>query len=354
MHPTYDRIRRSFDRLDTSGFDTVHCIDMHTGGEPLRVILSGTPPIIAKTVLDHRRIMRDEYDEFRTALMWEPRGHADMYGAVIIPPERQDSAFGVLFLHNEGYSTMCGHATIAIGKLAIEMGWVEAQEPLTRFRIDAPCGQLTCMVRVKKGRVKHAAFVNVPSFVCELDAETTLEDGSTVKYDLAYGGAFYAFVDAQQFGVPILPENARFFIDKGREVKAAVTRSSDKIVHPGKPELSYLYGTIFIEPSEKEGIHSRNVCMFADGEIDRSPTGSGVSARAAIHHARAEFLTGEKYRIESIIGSTMDVEVLDMTTIPGGRPAIIPKVSGKAWITGQHTFLIDPDDPWGEGFLLAR
>ena len=354
MHPTYDRIRHSFHNLKVDGHHMVHCVDMHTGGEPLRVILSGTPPIIAQTVLDHRRIMREEYDDFRTSLMWEPRGHADMYGAVIIPPERRDSAFGVLFLHNDGYSTMCGHATIALGKLAVEMGWIQAEEPVTRFRIDAPCGQLTCMVRVKKGTVEHAAFVNVPSFVSELDAETTLEDGSTVKYDLAYGGAFYAFVDAEQFGVPILPGNTHFFIEKGKEIKAAVSRTSDRIVYPGNSEMSFLYGTIFVGPSENEGVHSRNVCMFADGEIDRSPTGSGVSARAAIHHARAEFETGKKYRIESIIGSTMDVEVLDMTTVPGDRPAIIPKVSGKAWITGQHTFLIHPDDPWRDGFLLGR
>ena len=346
----YQRIKNWHPDIKLPG-TPVHSIDMHTGGEPLRVIWSGAPALTAQNILESRAEMQSRHDHFRTALMWEPRGHADMYGAMILPPERPDSAFGVLFLHNAGYSTMCGHATLALTKLACTLDWIDLAEPETTFFIDAPCGQVKCSAGIHEGQVVSCAFENVPSFAAALDAEVMLTDGTLVRYDLAYGGAFYAVVDSRQFGVSVDPKNAGYFIQKGLEIKQAVKAQSQLITHPFADELSFLYGTIFTEPSSLPEVHSRNVCMFANGEIDRSATGSGVSARAAILLARGDTNVGSAIRIQSIIGTEMTVEIV-RTQPYGPHDAIIPKVSGNAWITGQHTFFIDPDDPLKNGFLL--
>lgn len=351
MGSVFDRIQSSGRNLNLSEYREVECIDMHTGGEPLRVVLSGGPKLKSNTILGCRNEMRESHDAFRTALMWEPRGHADMYGALLIPPERKDSAFGVLFLHNEGYSTMCGHATIALGRLAVELGWIKPIEPHTEFKMDAPCGQLDCFVHVKDGKVISSGFYNVPSFAAQLDATVTLADGTSLDYDLAFGGAYYAFVRAEQFARTITPDNTSFFTQKGMEIKDAVARTSQNINHPEYEDLGFLYGTIFIEDSDTVGIHSRNVCMFAEGEIDRSPTGSGISARAAIHKARGQLKVGEEILIESILRSTMAVSI-DREVEYHGYSAVIPKVQGQSWITGRHTFLIDNEDPFKRGFLL--
>jgi trans-L-3-hydroxyproline dehydratase len=328
----------------------VECVDMHTGGEPLRVILAGGPTLSGRTVLECRREMLEHHDDVRRRLMWEPRGHADMYGLLPIPPERPDSDFGVLFLHNDGYSTMCGHATIAIAKLAVELGWVEHDGAEADLRIDAPCGQLRARVSLRNGRVDAVRFVNVPSFVVALDETVTLDGGQRVSYDLAYGGAFYAYVEASQLGLPLAPEHYGAIIREGRAVKRAVM-ASRSVEHPFEADLGFLYGTIFIAPSDDPAMHSRNVCVFAEGEVDRSPTGSGVSGRAAIHHARGDLTAGETIRIESIVGSVMGVTVVD-TCAYGPHAAVIPEVSGSAWITGRSTFVLDPDDPFAEGFFL--
>ena len=348
---TYDRIRQSTG-LELMGryAHIARCIDMHTGGEPLRVVMQGAPEIKASSVLDYRRQMQTDHDHFRKQLMWEPRGHADMYGLILLPPEREDSDFGVLFLHNEGYSTMCGHATIAIAKLAVLMGWVEKKEPITRLKIDAPCGQLEAFVKVKNGEIQQVYFDNVPSFVQQLDAEVELPDGKKIKYDLAYGGAFYAYVDAAQFDLPLVPANYSTLIQLGKTIKKAVADST-QMQHPFEPDLNFLYGTIFIEPSDEPDIHSRNVCMFADGEIDRSATGSGVSGRAAIHYSRKEIDLGETIRIRSIIDSEMSVRVQREIDF-GPFQAVIPRVSGDAWVCGFSEFVLDREDIFREGFFL--
>ncbi len=326
------------------------CIDMHTGGEPLRVVIDGTPPLTGKTILANRRQMIGEYDRFRKLLMWEPRGHADMYGCLLLPPERPDSDFGVLFLHNEGYSTMCGHATLAIAKLAVLMEWVEVVEPLTTIGIDAPCGQLTAYCEAKDGKPGKVYFDNVPAFVQALDQQVRLPDGRKVVYDLAFGGAFYAYVDARQAGLSLSAANYREIIRLGREIKHAVA-ASRSLAHPFEEDLNFLYGTIFIEPSGKRGIHSRNVCVFADGEVDRSATGSGVSGRAAIHFARGELKTGERIAIESITGSVMEVEVRSEVSF-GPFQAVVPRVFGDAWVSGFNELVLDEEDIFQEGFFL--
>jgi len=319
-------------------------IDLHTGGEPLRVIVDGLPPIEGRTVLEKRRYFREHYDYIRTGLMWEPRGHADMYGAVVT--RSTDADFDVFFLHNEGYSTMCGHAIIALTKLVVETGLVARQN----ITINVPAGKIHAKATVENGKVKEASFRNVPSFLYLRDEQVRIPDLGDVPFDVAYGGAFYAFVEAERVGLQLAPEHFNRIIDFGRRIKHAVM-SQFSIKHPFEEDLSFLYGTIFTGPATEREHHSRNVCIFADGELDRSATGSGVSARAALHHAKGELRINEKITIESILGSTMAVEVVEVTKF-GPYEAIIPEVSGTASIIGRNEFYFDPKDPFREGFIL--
>jgi len=336
----------------------IKTIDMHTGGEPLRVIVDGFPKLEGNSVLEYRNFIKENYDYLRKALMHEPRGHADMYGCILLPPNDDDGDFGILFLHNEGYSTMCGHAVIAISVLAVEMGWIEKTTPETHIKIDAPCGRINSFVKtrppeggMKDDKIESVYFHCVPSFVAALDEEVEVEGLGKVKYDLAYGGAFYAYVNSDELGIPLIPENYNLLIQKGMDIKRAVMKTSTKIKHPFEEDLSFLYGTIFIGGPVSEGIDSRNVCIFADGEVDRCPTGSGVSGRMAIHERRNEIQMGETMTIESITGSVFKGSVV-RTEKYGNIDAVIPQVEGTAYIIGQHEFLIDPDDPFKDGFFL--
>ena len=319
-------------------------IDMHTGGEPLRIIIDGLPPLPGHTVLEKRRYFREHYDHIRRGLMWEPRGHADMYGAVITPSAHAD--FDVFFLHNEGYSTMCGHATIALTKFVVESGLIRS----TQLTFDVPAGRIHATATFEEGKVTETSFTNVPSFVYLRDQEVVVRGIGTVRFDVAYGGAFYAFVDASDVRLKLTTQSFDQIIDYGRRIKHAVM-DQFPIHHPFEEDLSFLYGTIFTSPPMQHGHHSRNVCIFADGELDRSSTGSGVSARAALHHARGELQVNEKIVIESIVGSTMAVEIVELTKF-GSYDAVIPRVSGTASITGRHEFYFDPDDPFREGFIF--
>ncbi len=319
-------------------------IDMHTGGEPLRVITGGLPEIQGMTVLEKRRYFREHYDFLRTGLMFEPRGHADMYGAVI--SASRDADFDVFFLHNEGYSTMCGHAIIALTKLAIESNRV----PGSSVSFNVPAGRIEANATIESGQVVRAHFRNVPSFLYQRDQTLQVPGVGDVKFDIAYGGAFYAVVDAVSLGLRLDASDYAKLIQTGRNIKYAIMKDR-RIEHPFEPDLSFLYGTIFTDRAREMTHHSRNVCVFADGEVDRSATGSGVSARAALHYAKGELGLNEKITIESIIGSTMTVQALSETAF-GPHRAIIPEVSGTAHITGRNEFWFDPNDPLSAGFLL--
>jgi len=319
-------------------------LDMHTGGEPLRVIVDGLPPIEGQTVLEKRRYFRDHYDHLRTGLMWEPRGHADMYGAIIT--SSIDADFDVFFLHNEGYSTMCGHAIIALTKLVVETQLVDKHE----ITFNVPAGKIVARASVSGGKVTEASFRNVPSFLCLRDQRVDVEGLGSVEFDVAYGGAFYAFVSAQALGLEFTPEHVDRVIDYGRRIKRAVMKRFP-IEHPFEEDLSFLYGTIFTAPAIDPSHHSRNACIFAEGELDRSATGSGVSARAALHFAKRELGLNERVTIESILGSTMSVKVVEVTKF-GPYDAVIPEVSGTASIIGRNEFYFDPDDPFRMGFIF--
>ncbi|MEM6377549.1 MAG: proline racemase family protein [Bacteroidota bacterium] len=330
---------------------TIKTIDMHTGGEPLRVILEGYPEIKGNTILAKRQYLKDHLDHFRTALMHEPRGHADMYGCLIVEPNDDEADFGIIFLHNEGYSTMCGHAIIAIGTLAVKLGWVPLTGPETTIKIDAPCGRITAFVKHEGNKAKSVRFHCVPSFLLAKDTVVDIPELGMVKCDIAYGGAFYAYVQAKDLGLTLDQTQYRLLIERGMQIKHAVMNSELGINHPFEADLSFLYGTIFIDDSPTPGIDSRNVCIFADGEVDRCPTGSGVSGRMAIHHLREELPFGESMKIESITGSVFSGKVVETTTY-GDYPAVIPEVEGQAFITGRHEFIIDEEDPFAYGFFL--
>jgi proline racemase len=273
-----------------------------------------------------------------------------MYGCIVTPPVTPDADIGVLFMHNEGFSTMCGHGIIGITTVALETNLLAMTSPETTVKIDTPAGLVTAHARVDKGHVQSVYFHNVPSFVLILDDTVDVPGLGKVRYDIAFGGAFYAFVRAEELGVTCTRKDFRPLIERGMAIKRSLM-GSRPILHPFEEDLSFLYGTIFIGPPLAEDAHSRNVCIFAEGEVDRSPTGTGVSARLAIHHARGEIGLNEPIIIESIIGSRFTGRVVQTTTF-GPHPAIIPEVEGTAHITGRHEFLIDPTDPLREGFVL--
>ncbi|WP_045113257.1 proline racemase family protein [Microscilla marina] len=333
-----------------SHWQQISTIDAHTGGEPLRIIVDGFPELPGNTILEKRRFARENLDHLRTALMFEPRGHADMYGCILTPPVSPEADFGVLFIHNEGYSTMCGHAIIALTKVALQTGMLPQQTPVTTIKIDTPAGLITAFATIENDEVTEVHFQNVPSFVLELDAEVEVPGLGTIAYDLAFGGAFYAYVQADQLGLNCTPDEYKELIDKGMEIKHAIMKSR-KIEHPFEQDLGFLYGTIFIAPPLGDSADSRNVCIFANGEVDRSPTGTGVSGRAAIHHARQELAVGEKMYIESILDSQFSVKIAREITF-GTYKAIIPEVSGTAYLTGSHQFWVDPEDAHKEGFIF--
>lgn len=329
---------------------TITTLEAHTGGEPFRVITGGFPELHGETILEKRRYAKKNYGHLRTALMFEPRGHADMYGCLLTPPVTAEANFGILFMHNEGFSSMCGHGIIAITKVVLETGMLPMQTPETTINIDTPAGLVTAHARIAEGHVESVYFHNVPSFVVDLDQTVEVPGLGTVRYDLAFGGGFYAYVQAESVGLRCWPEEFRALIDKGRAIKRAV-ESSRPIPHPFEEDLSFLYGTIFIAPPLNEGVHSRNVCVFAEGEVDRSPTGTGVSGRLAIHHARGEVGLDEPIIIESILGSRFTGRVVETTTF-GPYAAIIPEVAGTAHLVGRSQFWLDPADPLGDGFML--
>ena len=334
-------------------FTRLRTIDAHTAGEPLRVIVDGWPKIEGETILEKRRFARAHHDGLRRALMLEPRGHADMYGCILTDPVTSDGDVGVLFLHNEGYSTMCGHGIIGLVTVGLECGLLPDQEVI---RIDTPAGRVTARAERSGARVRAVSFENVPSFLAAPDVSVTVEGLGEVRVDLAYGGAFYAYVDATTVGVEIVPERYAQIVDVGMRIKRAVM-DQVPIRHPdGDADLEFLYGTILVDMDAGAG-QSRNVCVFADGEVDRCPTGTGVSGRAAIHHARGELAVGEWITIESLIETCFDVRVARVTA-PGefgggeGQTAIVPEVRGGAHLTGRHEFWIDPEDPLIHGVLL--
>ena len=332
----------------------IRATDYHTGGEPFRIVAYPPVPIPGRTVAERRaRAIEDPVLQgLRAVLCSEPRGHADMYGGFIVPPDDQGADLGVLFWHKDGFSTACGHGTIALGAWAAETGRVAAPPTgSVDVVIDVPSGRVTARVHRRDARVVAVDFVNVPSWVVARDVPVMTSLGEA-HVTVAFGGAIYATLPAAQLGLAVMPQRLGDLIALGREIKWALN-DAEQAVHPTDARLNGIYGTIWFEDlGDTAGqVHQRNVTIFADGEVDRSPCGSGTCARLAVLAADGRLPAGTALRHESIIGSTFTGTVLDTVEV-GGHPAVIPQVTGMAYRTGEHVFSIDPYDPLVPGFVL--
>jgi proline racemase len=329
-------------------------LDTHAAGEPLRIVTGGYPDLPGATMLERRRYAKEHHDDLRRALMWEPRGHADMYGCVLTPPVSAEADLGVLFLHNEGYSTMCGHGVIALVTALVETGVFPATGAATPVNLDTPAGLVCAVAHMGANRrVERVSFRNVPSFVYASDLAMDVAPYGRLKVDVVYGGAFYAYLDAAQVGLEVAPQHTGELVAAGEAVKRAVNATLP-IRHPDAEDLGFLYGTILMGPPEDPAHTTRNVCVFANAEVDRSPTGTGVSGHVARLAARGELREGEEISVESILGaqSVFAGRIAERGQV-GAYPAVTPEVSGAAYITGRHEFILDPRDTLGVGFLLA-
>ena len=350
----------------------IRTIDSHAAGEPLRLVIDGLPGPEGRTMLEKRAWAAKRLDHLRRAIMLEPRGHTDMYGALLTEPVTKHADAGILFMHNEGWSTMCGHGIIAVTTIALqrELIWSRAADPSTGsgspramsradkpaavdVKYDTPAGLVAARARLayqgEAVRVESVAFRNVPSFVFEPSVLVTIS-GRRIPVDIAFGGAFYAIVDAEAAGVPIdaarLPELRMLGMAIAREVERV-----RRVVHPTDGGLEGIYGTIFTAPALLPDAHLRNVTIFADAEVDRSPCGTGTAAVMAVLNDMGLLLDDVPFVHESIVGMTFSGRVVDRIQV-GDRPAIVPEIEGSAWITGEHTFLVDGDDPLKAGFRL--
>jgi proline racemase len=321
---------------------TVSTVDYHTAGEPFRIVSGGVPPLQGRTIMEKRRFALQHLDHIRQLLVFEPRGHADMYGGFVTEPEDDGAGLGVVFFHNAGYSTACGHGTIALVTWALDSAMVSATGPVAELVVDVPSGRLKTVATIRDGRVQSVRFRNIPSFVLVDSLEVPVA-GRRVEVAVSYGGAFYAIVPAERFELPIEPAFVPRFIDLGREIKAAI-EGRRKIAHPQQPELEGIYGVMFT-------MANRNVTVFADGEVDRSPCGSGTSARLALLYQRGELALGSTLMHESVIGGRFTSRVVGEDRV-GEYPAVITEVEGSAHLTGYHHFVLTAHDPIGTGFLI--
>jgi proline racemase len=335
----------------TSRPPVITTADYHTAGEPFRIVTGGVPALGGVDVAARRLDAGRHLDHVRQLLVNEPRGHADMYGCFVTEPDDVDGDLGVVFFHNAGYSTACGHGTIALVTWALDTGVVPITGPRTTVVVDAPSGRVTATATIDGGRVTSVAFVNVPSFVAAAALPVTI-DGRRLTVGLVFGGAFYAVLDAADLGCAVDAEHLPRLIALGRRIKAAVEADHD-VVHPTAAHLRDVYGVIFTDRTERRDgvLHQRNVAIFADGEVDRSPTGSGVSARLALLDATGALPRGTDLLTTGIAGLSFTGRVIGDTRV-ADAPAVVTEVEGSAYRTGTHRFELDPHDPLGTGFLL--
>ncbi|HQZ39135.1 MAG TPA: proline racemase family protein [Vicinamibacterales bacterium] len=328
----------------------IRTIDAHAAGEPLRLVVDGLPAPEGRSMLEKRTWAIKRLDHLRRAIMLEPRGHADMYGALLTEPVTEDGHAGVLFMHNEGWSTMCGHGIVAVSTIALERGLIDPGEDEIRY--DTPAGRVVAHADVVEGRqgrrVRSVRFVNVPSFVFEAGLPIVV-GGRTIPVDVAFGGAFYAIVDAEAAGVPVLPARLPELRVLGMTIAREVERLR-RVRHPLDEELTGIYGTIFTGPPQGDA-HLRNVTVFADAEVDRSPCGTGTAAVMAVLSEMGVLIEDAPFVHESIVGTTFTGRVVGRARV-GEREAIVPSIEGSAWITGEHAFVIDGDDPLKAGFRI--
>ncbi|MBV9607190.1 MAG: proline racemase family protein [Solirubrobacterales bacterium] len=325
-------------------------VDSHTEGMPTRVITGGLAPVPGETMQERRLYFERHLDDLRLLLMREPRGHSAMSGAFLQPATRPDADWGVLFVEVSGLLPMCGHGTIGVATVLVETGMVEVTEPETRIRLDTPAGLVEVRVAVADGRAERVTLRNVPAFVSALDAQVDVDAlGGSVTYDMAYGGNFYALVPAAAVGLDPVPANSDALIERGLAIADAINASAEP-VHPLDAAIRGCKHVVFHAPGEN-GSHARNATAIHPGWLDRSPCGTGTSARMAALHARGELALGQEFVNQSIIGSRFTGRLVEELAL-GATPAVVPEVSGRAWITGMAQYLLDPTDPFPTGFNL--
>ena len=329
---------------------TIFAIDSHTMGEPLRLIVGGFPNLPGKTVEEKRAYFIQHYDHLRCAVMQEPRGHRDMFGALLVQPTLPEADLGVFFMHGSGYHNMCGHGTIATATIAVENGLVPVTEPETVIRLETPAGLVTARVAVEEGRAQSVSFRNVPAFVYRQDASVEVPGWGKLTVDIAFGGNFFALVDGAQLGIPIGPENAAKLTEAGMAILEAVNRQIP-VEHPELPYIREVAACEIYGPAQSPEADLRNVAVF-DGQIDRSPCGTGTSAKVALLCARQELALNQDFVYESIIGTRFTARAVEKTRV-GDFEAVIPQITGSAYITGFSQLLIDERDPVKYGFVLS-
>ncbi|GAA2178723.1 proline racemase family protein [Leucobacter tardus] len=328
-----------------------HAVDSHTEGMPTRVITGGIGVLPGDSMAERRTWFMEHSDHIRTLLMTEPRGHASMSGAILQPPTRPDADWGVLYIEVSGCLPMCGHGTIGVATVLVETGMVTVTEPVTTIRLDTPAGLVVVDVAVNDGKAEHVTITNVPSFVDRLDASVEVPGLGTVAYDLAFGGNFYAVVDLEGIGVEWREDrsNQGELLEAGLAIMDAIN-AADAPMHPERPDIRDCHH-VYLQAPGSTAERSRHAMAIHPGWFDRSPCGTGTSARMAQLHARGELALDTDFVNESYIGSRFIGRLIAETTV-AGRPAVIPTVTGRAWITGTAQYFLDPTDPFPEGFLL--
>ncbi|MFC8952575.1 proline racemase family protein [Streptomyces sp. NPDC057101] len=327
-----------------------HAVDSHTEGMPTRVITGGVGVVPGATMAEKRLHFVEHLDHVRTLLMYEPRGHAAMSGAILQPPTRPDADYGVLFIEVSGLLPMCGHGTIGVATVLVETGMVPVVEPVTTVRLDTPAGLVSADVRVEDGRACSVTLTNVPAFAAGLDLKADVPGYGTVTYDLAYGGNFYAFVPLDSLGLPFDLAHKEELLAAGLAVMKAIEAGPDRPVHPEDPAIAGVKHVYLAAPGS-DAVRSRHAMAIHPGWFDRSPCGTGTSARLAQLHARGLLAPGVDFVNESFIGTEFTGRIVGETEV-AGRPAIVPTVTGRAWITGTAQYFLDPEDPFPAGFLL--
>lgn len=326
-----------------------HAVDSHTEGMPTRVVTGGVGVLPGATMFERRQRFLDERDDLRTLLMYEPRGHSSMSGAILQPPTRPDADYGVLYIEVSGCLPMCGHGTIGVATVLVETGMVDVTEPETVIRLDTPAGLVTTRVAVRDGRAESVTLENVASYCHALDQVVDVPGLGQVRYDIAYGGNFYAIASLAELGLPFDRAEKQRLLDAGLAIMGAINEQRP-VVHPENPEIDVVHH-VYLEAPGSDARRSRHAMAIHPGWFDRSPCGTGTSARMAQLHARGQLAVGEDFVNESFIGSRFVGRINGETTV-GDRAGVLPQVTGRAWITGTAQYLLDPADPFPAGFLL--
>ncbi len=324
-------------------------IDTHTGGNPTRTLISGLPELKGSTMSEKMLYMKKEYDWIRKLLMNEPRGHDVMSGVVLTDPCHHEADLGVIYIETGGYLPMCGHDTIGVCTALIETGIIEAKEPVTTLKLDTPAGVVEVEIRVENGKAKEVSFCNVPAFLLRR-VSVDVEGIGIVKADIAYGGNFYAIIDAKSIGLDLVPENASTIIDQAITIRNTINEQIE-VVHPKYPFINGLTHIEFFTDPTNEKADVKNTVVVPPGGIDRSPCGTGTSAKLAVLYANQEIVVGEEFVHESIVGSLFKGRVLETTSV-NGLEAVVTNISGSAWLMGMHRFFYNEEDSLKEGFLL--